>query len=123
MNLRGPESPEGAIATDPRIVLEAPPQDDVRDEIARLIDPLSWLLRERALAPFRENRGSVSEENWLYQVTWMKGFRSVEEVDDWLRNGTPLFEDHTHTFHHQFQDSIRRADAILVMMRERGLTT
>lgn len=108
---------------DPRVLREAPPQDDPRDEIARLIDPFSWLLRERALMPYRENRGSISEENWIYQITWTKGFRSAEEVDDWLRRGTPVPGDAAQTLHVGFQESIRKADAILAMMRERGLTT
>jgi hypothetical protein len=105
-----------------RHVNEAPPQDDPRDEIARIIDPYSWKLRERALNPYREGRGSFDLENWLYQTTYAKGFRTVEEVDAWLRDGTPLFEDHTETFHSAFQDSIRRADAILKMLGERGMT-
>lgn len=106
---------------DPRHVVEAPVQDDPRDEIARIIDPQSWMLRERAMMPYRENRGAWDLENWLYAVTWQKGFRTPEQVDEWLRSGEIQFAEHTSTFHSQFQDSLRRADAILEMLKERSL--
>lgn len=121
MKMHDPDGPAGAAYVDPRLIFEAPPQEDARDEIARIIDPQSWLLRERALMPYRESRGSYDTEHWLYAVTWLKGFRTVEQVDEWLRKGGPLPEDHTHTFHIHFQESIRKADAVLAMLRERDV--
>lgn len=104
-----------------RHVTEAPVQENLRDEAARIIDPHAWLLRERALAPYRRGTGSQDAENWLYAVTYGKGFRTAEEVDEWLRLGEPLSEDHTATFHVHFQESLRRADEVIAMLSKRGL--
>lgn len=109
------------MSWDDGVASEARQQDDVRDEIARIVDPFAWMQRERALDPYREGRGSRGAENPIYQVTWSKGFRSPEEVDDWLRNGTPQPDECSYILHVALQRSISQADAVLAMLRTRNL--
>lgn len=103
------------------VASEAPEQGDVRDEVARIIDPFAWMQRERALAPYRENRESRGAENPIYQMTWAKGFRSPEEVDDWLRNGRPQPDECSYILHVALQKSISQADTVVAMLRTRNL--
>lgn len=90
--------------------------DGLRDDVARIVDPYAWFMRDTAVAPYRRGTGCTGDEGWIYKVTWAKGFRTVEQVDDWLRSGEPLHHEHTYQFHLQLQRSLTKADEILRLM-------
>lgn len=94
--------------------------ETMRDEIARIIDPYAWFMRDTAVAPYRRGTGCTGDEGWIYEVTWARGLRTVEEVDAWLRTGEPLHHEHTYNFHLQFQRSLAKADAVLLLIESTG---
>lgn len=90
--------------------------DTLRDDVARIVDPYAWYMRDTAVAPYQRGTGSTGDEGWIYKVTWGKGFRTVEQVEAWLRAGEPLPHEHTFHFHLQLQRSLAKADEILLLM-------